>query len=140
MRLKYSGECTLVLNGAKQNCGPEIVKSHVLHKGKMLNAFLTAFFRAGEREPTLISVGGVGVRYGPVEVGYDTSYEVAFSTDHILRSKSEPHFSNAAGYCNTKTGNELILIHCSFKVGEIMYEYVFRGEDSHDSRPLFPAE
>jgi len=131
---------TSVERSYKQNCGPEIVKSRVPHEGKMLNTFLTAFFRTGESEPTLISVGGVAVRNGPVEVGYDTSYEVAFSTEHILHSKSEPEFSKAVGYCNTKSGNELILIHCSFKLREVMYDYLFRGEDSHDSRPLFPTD
>ena len=139
-RTKYGGECTLMLNGAKQNCGPEIVVSHVPQAGKILHTFLTAFFPTGESEVTLISVGGFGVKRGPVEVGYDTSYAVAFSTTHILHSKEEPNTADATGQCNTKSGNDLILIHCTFSVGDRAYEYTFRGQDFHDTRPLFSAD
>lgn len=139
-RVKYGGECTLVLNGAKQDCGPEIVVSHVNQDGRVLNTFLTAFFPAGEREVTLISVGGFDVKRGPVEVGYDTSYEVTLSSTHVYRSKDQPNVVDAKGYCNTKRGNDLILIHCAFSVNGLAYEYTFRGENTRDDRPLLSAD
>lgn len=134
-RIKYNGQCKLLISGKNENCAPSIVKSDDYSGHQPLHLFTTGFLSSQNQ---ILVLAMAGVHSKKAEASYETSYAIESVALRHFKEKNDRDLHDGKGYCLWKEAGEDAALYCRFKSAGKSFEYTFKGSNSHDDGPLFP--